>query len=217
MADLFTSEFEKPPSRTTKRKCVSLPDDSAEELENVDTSPSSTRKSSSSPSDNEIPFEFSAVIEYSPSNGIKEFLSPRDLTKCDFLWDRIRQILDVWEQKAGEDWQFVFFNTGYKHTDYQCITKKLAKQRTAWRHGCEGVFACRDCVQYGRPCFVWEWEEEKTKEWKHGEIRLLPLHSEDRKKNVVRGKSEVRHWINDETVFQAGDVVALDEDDEYKD
>lgn len=160
-------------------------------------------------------FSFSAVIDYDAKGRgiVHHFMPSEDVLDCEFLWDRIRLTKNnIWEQKAGEDWQFIFFNSDYKPAIEPCVTRKLAHKKTDWRPGFEATHACKDCVKNGRPCFVWI--EEKSSEWRHGEFRLLPLHDKDRTRLVVKDKTEVRYWINDDTEFNASDVVRADEDDE---
>ncbi len=65
---------------------------------------------------------------------------------------------------------------------------KLSGSHTLWRTDCEGKMACEDCVAKGWPCFTWY-------EGNGGELLLLPLHEQDRRRRVKAGH-ESRHWVN---------------------
>lgn len=95
----------------------------------------------------------------------------------------------------------------------RCATKHLAGAKTNWRLGCEGKYACKDCVKMGRPCFTFAQIKDEGS-WTMHEFRLLPMHEQDRLKKPVAGQSEVRYWLNVETAFKKDDVIKDDEDDE---
>ncbi|KAK0273270.1 hypothetical protein LTR35_012342 [Friedmanniomyces endolithicus] len=118
------------------------------------------------------------------------------------LWEKIEVMWDVWDEVPGKRWHDKFPNKGEKLCVAQCMTKtlcggqgmqlpdggKLPGGHTLWRTDCEGKMACEDCVAKGWPCFTWY-------EGNGGELLLLPLHEQDRRRKVKAGH-ENRHWVN---------------------
>lgn len=164
-------------------------------------------------------FHFAAICMYD-EEGAPYRMPPEDMDKCDFLQERITKTKEIWEHNKGTDWMFDFTKTDYKPIVPPCVTMKVAGRRTRWRPYCVGLYACKDCVKNGRPCFTWVEKEKEgaNKAWSTWEFRLLPLHEEDRTCRVVKGRREGRYWLNDGTRFQDKDVLKRDDgDDEYVD
>ncbi|EME86532.1 uncharacterized protein MYCFIDRAFT_194566 [Pseudocercospora fijiensis CIRAD86] len=133
-------------------------------------------------------FEFQAVTSHLPEGDIEAFDSQEQLKdECDDLWERIQRCYDAWEEAKGEAWEFEFEKAQYRPTLPPCVTTKLTSKtgRMSWYPGCEGKFACKKCVEEGKPCFTWNGEE----------FWLLPLREEDRKYPVKEG-FEIRYWLN---------------------
>lgn len=106
------------------------------------------------------------------------------------LWEQVKSVFDLWEEAKGEDWKYEFEVKLKDQDAKQCVSSKLKIEgresgRSKWRSGCECRYACSQCVEEGKPCFVWY----------ENEFRLLPLHDEDRVWPVEED-SEVRFWIN---------------------
>ena len=99
-------------------------------------------------------FKFAAVTSYDMKGIIEGYMDSSDTSECEFLWERVNQAQDIWEQKAGEDWQFTFHHSTGKPKTPSCVTRKLAGKKTNWKRGFEATHACRDCVANGRPCFA---------------------------------------------------------------
>lgn len=155
-------------------------------------------------------FTFKAVCTYEKDGSVDGSYGSADLKDMAGLCDRIAIVTDTWERYAGEAWQYEFERRSYNSTMPVCITKKLQKQRTTWHKGFEGMHACKDCVQSGKPCFTY-FELGRKGGWDYAEFRLLPLHESDRKKKVSTGK-EIRWWVNDQVK-----LVDFDEMDEGED
>ncbi|KXT04833.1 hypothetical protein AC578_9742 [Pseudocercospora eumusae] len=133
-------------------------------------------------------FEFQAVTCHLADGDIEAFDSQEQLKdECDELWERIQRCYDAWEEAKGEAWEFEFEKAQYRPTLPPCVTTKLTSKtgRMSWYPGCEGKFACKKCVEEGKPCFTWNGEE----------FWLLPLREEDRKYPVKEGL-EIRYWLN---------------------
>ncbi|KXT13747.1 hypothetical protein AC579_10083 [Pseudocercospora musae] len=133
-------------------------------------------------------FEFQAVTSHLADGDIEAFDSQEQLKdECDELWERIQRCYDAWEEAKGEAWEFEFEKAQYKPTLPPCVTTKLTSKtgRMSWYPGCEGKFACKKCVEEGKPCFTWNGEE----------FWLLPLREEDRKYPIKEGL-EIRYWLN---------------------
>lgn len=114
------------------------------------------------------------------------FDAQEDLSdECDELWEAIRVQVDQWEEARGECWKDEFEHAKNRSGAPCCVTAKLNKIRTFWRAGAAGKYACRKCVEEGRPCFAWNGEE----------FWLLPLHDGDRKWPVKEG-FEIRYWLD---------------------
>ena len=159
--------------------------------------------------------DFKAVTKYE-ANGDIDYFTLKDLQKCEELWERIGIVKSNWESKAGEDWCWEFIKPGYSPKFPHCVTTKLAKGRTKWVPGCEAKYACKDCVNHGRPCFAFTPKTDLTADgWRYSEMRLLPLHNRDRIKPVVVGKTEIRHWLNDDIEITNRDDASSE--DEYID
>ena len=139
--------------------------------------------------DESLDFDFKAVMSWHADGGIDEHLdSKEDLSDvCSELWDSIAQVKDRWEEKKGPYWQDDFAHKSYNYKSTPCVTKKIGRGRVQWRPGCEGKFACKDCVAANQPCFTWDASLQ--------EFLLLPLHEEDRRMEVKEG-FEIRTWLN---------------------
>jgi hypothetical protein len=155
-------------------------------------------------------FTFKAVCTYKRDGAINDYYNPADLKPMADLWDRINVITTNWEDNKGEDWKWTFERRGYNPKTPACITSKLQDKRTKWHTGFEGIHACKDCAQTGRPCFTFV-QLGKEGEWEYGEFRLLPLRESDRTRAVAKGV-EIRHWVNDGT-----EMVEPDDGDEDMD
>ena len=160
------------------------------------------------------PFNFKAVCTYKVNGNIDSFYSSKDLKgRVGELWERLEIVTaTIWEHKAGDDWQWEVLKPASKSKTPICITKKCQKQRARWNAGFEGVYACKDCAETGRPCFTYVPLEKGDDGYDYGEFRLLPLHEKDRKKAVGKDK-EIRYWINDGVKLV--DPDSMDEDEEY--
>ncbi|TKA77061.1 hypothetical protein B0A55_04402 [Friedmanniomyces simplex] len=148
-------------------------------------------------------FGFNAITSWQADGFPGEGYPHEDLRGvADELWEKIEVVRDLWEEAAGKYWQDEFTKKGKKSCAAQCITKKLcggkdvdlpgraklSGGRTLWRTGHEGKVACQDCVAKGWPCFTWY-------DGNGGELLLLPLHEQDRRRKVEAG-FEIRHWID---------------------
>ncbi|KAK3114612.1 hypothetical protein LTR53_006909 [Teratosphaeriaceae sp. CCFEE 6253] len=149
------------------------------------------------------PFAFNAVTTWK-AGGRPDGFSDDDLEGvAGELWESIQVVRDMWEEIAGQYWQYDLLKKGKKSSLPQCITKKLCGGkvlsddvqlcggRTLWRRDAAGKAACRDCVAHGWPCFTWY----DCGDGSGGELLLLPLHEQDRVKKVETG-FEIRHWLN---------------------
>ena len=129
------------------------------------------------------------------------------------LWERLEIVTStIWERKAGEDWQWEILKPASKSKTPVCVTKKCQKQRTRWNAGFEGIYACKDCAEAGRPCFTYTPLEKGDDGWDYGQFTLLPLHEKDRKKAVGKDK-EIRYWVNDSVKLV--ELDEMDEDEEW--
>ena len=157
-----------------------------------------------SPADGD--FHFIAITDYHPDGEPMGYDSRTDLQgQCEDLWSRIEIVQrTIWEKNAGEDWRWDLEKLDWSVNNPLCVSQKLQRgARVKWRPGCEGKYACTDCVKAGRPCFTWMEQE----------FRLLPLCGEDRVKAVVVGKNEIRYWVNDSTKLVDTDAAGSDDDD----
>ena len=196
------------PSKTPSRKRQALDEDMAD-LEIEETSslsqPAKRAKAASRAKanlvprtayeDETIPFEFKMVYGYTNAHEIgfgesteiscNESHEMRDV--CAELWDKVEQLTDFCEEKAGYDWQWEFQKPKHpsKGTSSPCVRSKFMRRTNAWREGDDGWFACNDCAGQGLPCFSWTGKE----------FWLLPLHDQDRRLPVEKDK-EIRYWIN---------------------
>ena len=231
LADLETSNLDQP-TLTRRKNRISLREDSDVDMDDDLPDASSfvkpprgalKKQIAALPPNLDEHFSFSAICTYKKTGVIDQFFQSEDLSDCDFLWERINKTKHIWDKNSHGSWSVTIKEAVYK-SDYNamkppCITRKLSRKRTNWRKGYEGMFACRDCVKMGRPCFVWV-PDGSTEDalWDKGELRILPLHHEDRTRPVVEGKTEVRYWVNDDREFQDNDVLKMEEDDdEYVD
>lgn len=146
-------------------------------------------------------FHFKAILDYDSDGGCRYYVSTdkEDIVDECEIWDDIKLVVDSWEEAKGECWAYEFEDKmrgkQCKHIKC-CVSSKLRvegrpKGRTNWRSGCEGKYACKDCVEENKPCFTWDGESEGFK--------MLPLHEEDRDERYPLKKGyEVRYWINRE-------------------
>ncbi|KAK5163585.1 uncharacterized protein LTR77_010534 [Saxophila tyrrhenica] len=163
----------------------------------------------------EYQFDFRAIVSYDAEGEVFEFYRCNELLPMGELWERIELCArTMWEAKKGEAWSEQFKVDSGKAANQQkhlCVSQKCQGLRTTWRGG-EGMFACKECVKLGRPCFTFVctggWGDDGCP---LGEFRLLPLHEGDRVKRVKKDY-EIRHWIDDEIVLVDTDEVGLEED-----
>ena len=154
-----------------------------------------------------VHIEFTMVARYSSLKVIQSYESKDMRHELVELWERIAKVQDIWELKAGTAWGYEFEKPGCKqinpekHAEWPCITSKLIGVKSRWRQGCEGRYACRNCAEANRPCFVWTGEM----------IWLLPLDTEDRVR-PVEDKREIRYWIADDSKPTMG---TEDDDEDY--
>ena len=160
------------------------------------------------------PFNFQAVYTYKSNGDIDLYYHSKDLKdRVAELWERLEIVTSsIWEAKAGEDWQWEILKPASKYKTPVCVTKKCQKQRTRWNAGFEGIYACKDCAEAGRPCFTYTPLEKGDDGWDYGQFRLLPLHEKDRKKAVEKNK-EIRYWVNDSVKLV--ELDEMDEDEEW--
>lgn len=161
--------------------------------ENVYLSSSPQSHNSTRGGDIRDKMRFKAMQSYGDGpNASEEYLdSDEDLADVvQDLWEQIESLFNLWEEAKGEDWKYEF-EVKLKDQDAKpCVSSRLKIEgresgRSKWRSGCEGRYACSQCVKEGKPCFVWY----------ENEFRLLPLHDEDRVWPVEE-HLEVRLWIN---------------------
>lgn len=141
------------------------------DLKNVAThiAPRKKQRVSYSDLDASPDFEFLAVTGYDADGSISGYDSEKDLKGVmTELWDRVGELTDLCEEARGQRWQEVFDT---KSRTKHCVARKMEGGRVQWRAGCEGKFACRDCVREERPCFTWSAER-------------------------VESDFEIRYWIN---------------------
>ncbi|KAK3671728.1 hypothetical protein LTR78_008461 [Recurvomyces mirabilis] len=148
--------------------------------------PTSKRKhSDSSMDEGAYHFKFDIVTEYDV-NGIPGGFAHKDLKgTCAELWDKIEDVKNIWEKLKGLYWQWEFKKKSGRKSATPCVTRKMQGKGARWRFGCEGKYACKDCVEKRYPCFTWDGED----------FLLLPLHDDDRVRKVVEG-FEIRWWLN---------------------
>jgi hypothetical protein len=164
---------------------------------------------------NEVPFEFTAICKYD-AKGNSDFFTSEDLKNTvGELWDRIEICArTIWTREFGELWQDVFQDPSYYPSSPVCVSQKCQGKRTKWQHrGFEGYYACRDCVEHGRPCFIYSLKQHYADDEEKGIFQLLPLHEKDRL-TPVTDKFEIRYWVNDN---QKMVDVDAEMDDDYED
>ncbi|KAH9837517.1 hypothetical protein Tdes44962_MAKER08329 [Teratosphaeria destructans] len=189
---------DEPQGTSTKRLRSARTSTSVSSLSNATypsvSSQSTTASISNLSKNDDFSFEFIAIISYDCEGRVdSHYLSSDIANDVGELWDAIHSLRDHWEDKKGQDWQWEFEKPGYNFAARPCVTRKLEAKRTYWRKGCEGKYACTDCVAANRPCFTFAGEEEASvEEWK---FWLLPLHEDDRKVAVEEG-FEIRYWLN---------------------
>ena len=189
-SELYTFSSDTPKKRTRQEQDEINAD--AEDLKGFTFSmPSGRRKKSRiydlTTETIEESFAFRAMAYYNSNGDPHGFKSTELRGLCTELWDRIRELVESWEECKGEFWTYEFTKTGYKAKIQPCVTTKLAgKGRTLWHDAdCEGKFACRKCVAENRPCFTWTGDE----------FWLLPLRNQDRVRQVQKD-FEIRYWVN---------------------
>ncbi|OQN98705.1 hypothetical protein B0A48_15371 [Cryoendolithus antarcticus] len=128
------------------------------------------------------------IIDYFDSSAYASTDSKANLSELTRAIDRLNT--DVWERGNEEPWQFEFQRKTMRDRMRLCVTAVRSKpaRSTKWRNGDHGEFACTHCAGHGLPCFTWAKEER--------EFRLLPLHEQDRAKQVEKG-FEIRYWVNE--------------------
>ncbi|KAF2765334.1 hypothetical protein EJ03DRAFT_354990 [Teratosphaeria nubilosa] len=183
--DTTASSFSQPtyPSVSSQSTCASTSDDCLKLLR-----PTTLSKN------DDFSFKFIAVTSYDCEGSVNgHYLSSDIANDVGELWDAIHSLKDDWGDKKGQDWQWEFEKPGYNFAARPCVTRKLEAKRTNWRKGCEGKYACTDCVAANRPCFTFVGEEDDSVEdWK---FWLLPLNEDDRKVAVQEG-FEIKNWLN---------------------
>ncbi|KAK5109233.1 hypothetical protein LTR62_007215 [Meristemomyces frigidus] len=186
--DTSGSEDESITSRKRHRTEDTIEQEELLDIRKTSLDPPSTKKRKHSLANmtESADFKFLAVISWN-RNG--EPGAGYDFTDLDGriteLWEKIEEVKTIWEREKGLGWSWELEKRDPKRNPHPCITRKMHGKPVRWRAGCEGKFACKNCVVLGLPCFTWN----------GADFLLLPLHEEDRVE-PVKEDYEIRWWLN---------------------